>query len=51
MTRNLVLTEMHGAVALITLSRPQAMNALSHDLLAQLVAALTRAEADPQCGP
>ncbi len=48
MTQNLVLTEMHGAVALITLNRPQAMNALSHDLLAQLVAALVRAQADPQ---
>ena len=36
-------------VALVTLDRPKALNALSFDLLDQLVAALERLDADPAC--
>jgi len=43
--RNLLL-EMHGKVALITLNRPQALNALSPELTAELSALLDALEAD-----
>jgi enoyl-CoA hydratase len=42
-----VLVEHQGAVAWITLNRPQAMNALNDELRAQLPAALRAADADP----
>src|SRR5450631_1899717 len=42
-----VLVEHQGAVAWITLNRPQAMNAINDDLRAQLPVALQAADADP----
>src|SRR6478735_8875862 len=42
-----VLTADHGAVRVLTLNRPQARNALSHDLIRALYAALNAADADP----
>lgn len=42
-----VLTADHGAVRVLTLNRPQARNALSHDLIRALYAALKAADADP----
>ena len=41
-----VLTVDHGAVRVLTLNRPQARNALSHDLIRSLYAALKAADAD-----
>ncbi len=43
---DLIQTEDHGAVLLIRLNRPQALNALSTALMGALAAALTRAETD-----
>jgi enoyl-CoA hydratase len=43
----LVLTEMDGRVAVVTLNRPKALNALSPELIDQLIAALEAHEADP----
>jgi enoyl-CoA hydratase len=40
----------HGGVRLIALSRPEARNSLSGELLVALHAALTEAEADPEVG-
>ncbi len=42
-----ILTETRGRVGLITLNRPQAMNALNGTLLGELVAALAAFDADP----
>lgn len=44
----LVHSETTGHVAVLTLDRPEALNALSKDLMAQLTAALVEADADPQ---
>lgn len=44
----LVLEERHGAVAVVTLNRPERHHALSHALSAALDAALARAEAEPE---
>lgn len=41
-----ILVEIHGAVALITLNRPRAFNALSNDLMDELTQALDTLEAD-----
>lgn len=41
-----VLTADHGAVRVLTLNRPQARNALSHELIRTLYAALKAADAD-----
>ena len=41
-----VLSVDHGAVRVLTLNRPQARNALSHDLIRSLYAALKAADAD-----
>jgi enoyl-CoA hydratase len=41
-----ILTEQRGAVTLITLNRPQALNALSNQTLADLVAAFAAFDAD-----
>jgi enoyl-CoA hydratase len=41
-----ILTEKHGAVTLITLNRPQALNALNSQTLADLVAAFAVYESD-----
>jgi enoyl-CoA hydratase len=45
-----ILTETRGRVGLITLNRPQAMNALNRALLTELVAALTAFDADESVG-
>ncbi|MEN8674240.1 enoyl-CoA hydratase-related protein [Nocardioides sp.] len=47
-TRALVRRETTGHVALLTLDRPEALNALSFDLMAQLTAALRDVDADPE---
>lgn len=47
---DVVLVETHGEVALITLNRPQARNALNDELMDALTAALDRCEADPAIG-
>jgi len=38
----------HGAVAVVTLNRPEALNALSVEMLDDIIAAVDRVEADPQ---
>lgn len=43
---SVVLTADHGAVRVLTLNRPQARNALNHDLFRALYAALKEADAD-----
>ena len=43
-----ILTEIRGRVGLITLNRPQAMNALNNALLAELMDALSAFDADEQ---
>ena len=45
-----VLTEIHGAVAVITLNRPDALNALNHQLTSELGTALRHFDADPAIG-
>lgn len=45
---NTALYEQQGAVAVITLNRPEALNALSVQLRAELAAALRQAEDDPE---
>lgn len=45
-----ILYETRGKVAIITLNRPKAMNALNGALIAELVAALRIVEADPKLG-
>ena len=46
MTFETIKTETRGAVRLITLNRPQALNALNSQLMDELGAALDQAEAD-----
>jgi len=48
MTYANILTEARGRVGLVTLNRPQAMNALNNALLAELMDALTVFDADEQ---
>ena len=50
MTYANVIVETHGGVGLIRLNRPQALNALSAALMADLDAALEAFEADPAIG-
>lgn len=45
-----ILVEQRGAVTLITLNRPQALNALNSSLLEELIDAFARFEADPSQG-
>ncbi len=45
-----ILTERRGRVGLITLNRPQAMNALNRTLLSELMDALEAFDADPEVG-
>ncbi|MES2480890.1 MAG: enoyl-CoA hydratase-related protein [Pseudomonadota bacterium] len=47
MTEPTVLFEIRGAVALITLNRPQSLNSLNRQLQSELSAAYDRIEADP----
>ena len=47
MTYETIMTETRGAVTLITLNRPQALNALNSQVLEELIAAVAAYEADP----
>ena len=47
MTYETILVEQRGAVTLITLNRPQALNALNSQVLADLIAAFGAFDADP----
>ncbi|WP_298401834.1 enoyl-CoA hydratase-related protein [Sphingobium sp.] len=47
MTYETILVEQHDAVTLITLNRPQALNALNNQVLSDLSAALAAYDADP----
>jgi enoyl-CoA hydratase len=47
MAYNTILVETRGKVGLVTLNRPQALNALNAELVGELNAALDRFEADP----
>ena len=42
-----ILVEQHGAVTLVTLNRPQALNALNSGILRDLIAAFAAYDADP----
>lgn len=50
MTHTNILTETRGRVALVTLNRPQALNALNRALLIELGEALAAFDADPAIG-
>jgi enoyl-CoA hydratase len=50
MTYQTILVEQRGAVTLVTLNRPQALNALNSQVLADLIAALEAFDADPSQG-
>lgn len=47
MSEPVLLVEQHGEAALVTLNRPQAMNALSRELRAAIADTFERLEADP----
>ena len=47
MTYETILTEQRGAVTLVTLNRPQALNALNSMVLKELIAAFAAYDADP----
>jgi enoyl-CoA hydratase len=49
-TENLVITEIRERVALLRLNRPEAMNALKYALMAELMDALERLDADDAVG-
>lgn len=48
MPQHLAVQTLSGGIRLITLQRPQALNALTTALLAELAQSLAEAEADPQ---
>lgn len=50
MSYETILVERHGAVTLITINRPEALNALNTQVLADMVAAFAEFEADPAQG-
>jgi enoyl-CoA hydratase len=50
MTYEMITTETHGRVTLITLNRPRALNALCDQLMTELAAALRTADADAAIG-
>lgn len=50
MTFETLLVDIQERVALITLNRPQALNALNGQLISELNQALGQLEADPQIG-
>ena len=47
MNYDTILVEAKGAVTLVTLNRPQALNALNSQVLADLIAAFAAFDADP----
>src|SRR5687767_16035525 len=47
MSHETILVEKKGAVTLVTLNRPQALNALNNDVLRELIAAFAAYDADP----
>ena len=47
MSYETILVEQHDAVTLVTLNRPQALNALNTDVLADLIAAFAAYDGDP----
>ncbi|WP_174280077.1 enoyl-CoA hydratase [Sphingomonas bacterium] len=47
MTYQTILVDQRGAVTLVTLNRPQALNALNSQVLAELIAAMQAFDADP----
>ena len=48
MSYETILVEQKGAVTLVTLNRPQALNALNSQVLAELIAAFAAYDADPE---
>ena len=44
---NTILVEQRGAVTLVTLNRPQALNALNSEVLKELIAVFSAYDADP----
>lgn len=50
MNEPLVKAEVHGRVALLTLNRPKALNALNNELIAELYALLKKYDADNEIG-
>ncbi len=50
MTYETILTETRGRVLLITLNRPKALNAINAQLTAEVIAAASAADADPEIG-
>lgn len=50
MSYETILLEVQGRVGLITLNRPQALNALNAQLVSELNQALDSLEANPQIG-
>ena len=47
MTYTTILVEQRGAVTLVTLNRPQALNALNSEVLKELIAVFAAYDADP----
>ncbi len=45
-----IKTSVHDAVAIVTLNRPKVLNALSHDLMAELADAVVGFESDDAIG-
>ncbi|MDK8450529.1 enoyl-CoA hydratase [Corynebacterium mastitidis] len=50
MTQNTITEERRGRVALITLNRPTALNALNAELMGEVTEAVTRLDASPEVG-
>ena len=50
MAYEMILTETHGRVGLVTLNRPKALNALNSAVLAEILSALNTFEADADIG-
>jgi len=48
MPKSFVITQRDGAIGIVTMNRPEALNALSNDVLAQVVTALEALDADDQ---